>query len=544
MLPGKKFTPELILQILWRRCWLLVVPLFLGGLAGLLYSRSIPDMYRSDALIQVVPQRVPDSYVQSTVTERVEDRLKSLSQQVMSRTQLERIIEEFDLYPELRRARPMEDVVETMNSNVEIEPVRNRLATRGSPTVESFHVRFVSTDARTAQRVVERISRIIIDENARDRGSLAEATNQFLDGQLADARARLEEQERRLKEFRERNSGRLPTQTQTNLQAIQSLQMQLQSLVESTARDRDRRMILERLLADASADLAAFGQSPPMAAAPVGAGDSASVAANATPQQRLEAARAALAQLELKLKPQHPDVQRMKRVIRDLEAQVAVEETQQPLTPGQPPARAVSSDELARRERVREMRAEIESLDRQVEFKESEGRRIRGLIADYQGKLEAVPGVESAWIALTRDYDTLQETYKNLLQKSENSKVAANLEQRQIGEQFRIVDPARVPERPFSPNRLQITGVAFSLSLAVGLGLIALLEFFDTTMKSETDVLGALALPVLAVVPLVATAVDRTRERRWKLGMAAAGAVSIVASGALVWWLELWRYAM
>ena len=120
------------------------------------------------------------------------------------------------------------------------------------------------------------------------------------------------------------------------------------------------------------------------------------------------------------------------------------------------------------------MRAEIESLDRQIAFKEGEEQRLRAEIGDYQARLEAVPGIESEWVALTRDYDTLQATYRELLSKSENSKMAASLEQRQIGEQFRILDPPRVPLKPHSPNRIRINLMGTLAGLGLGLLLVGL----------------------------------------------------------------------
>jgi polysaccharide chain length determinant protein (PEP-CTERM system associated) len=543
MLPGKKLTPDVILRVLLRRRWLIVTPFFLGVMGSLLYSRTVPDRFESNTLLQVVPQRVPDSYVRSTVTAEAEERIKALSEQVMSRSQLERIIQELNLYPDLRQAMPMEDVVQAMNRSVLIQPIVNR--TRWPPSVDAFRVRFTYTDPVLAQRVVERVARTIIDENSRDRSTLAESTSTFMDSQLADARRRLEEQEKKLKEFRERNSGRLPTQMQTNMQAITNTQMQLQALVESTARDRDRKAMLERLAADAAADLSTSIAAPitPSPAPPQG-DPTGALPASATPAQRLEAARTMLAQLQLKLKPEHPDVIRTKRVVRDLERQVAAEEAQQPLTPNQVPTRPGSADEQRKRESLRQMRAEIDSLGRQIEFKESEERRLRAQMADYQGRLEAVPGLESTWIALTRDYDTLQATYRDLLTKTENSKIAANLEERQIGEQFRIVDPARASQRPISPNRLMISGGGAAIGLGLSLLLLGLLEYGDSTMRTEEDVLGALSLPVLALVPYVSTASDRVREKRKRVALAAAVAVMLLATGGVAWWLELWRYAV
>lgn len=191
---------------------------------------------------------------------------------------------------------------------------------------------------------------------------------------------------------------------------------------------------------------------------------------------------------------------------------------------------------------MRDRRAEIESLDRQIKFGESEAGRIRGQIADYQNRIESVPGIESEWIALTRDYDTLQETYKALLTKSEDSKVAANLERRQIGEQFRVLDPPRVSDQATGANRLQINAGGLGLGFLLGLGLVGFLEFRDTSFRSGVDVLNALSLPVLAAVPFAATTADqeRARQRQRMFTMVALAVVAV--SGVVFWYLQLWKY--
>jgi len=190
------------------------------------------------------------------------------------------------------------------------------------------------------------------------------------------------------------------------------------------------------------------------------------------------------------------------------------------------------------------MRAELESLDRQIVFKEGEERRLRGEIGGYQARLEAVPGIESEWIALTRDYDTLQETYRGLLMKSENSKMAASLEQRAIGEQFRILDPARVPLKPHSPDRLRINLVGTMAGLGLGVVLLGLAHYRDTTMRSEGDALGAFKLPVLVLVPLVKTEADLLRGKRRRLLAAAAVGAASIATGAMAWYLQLWKFIL
>jgi len=546
MLPGQELTVESVLKLLRRQRWLLIVPSFLGVLGGLLYSRSQPSLYRSDAVIQVVPQRVPESYVSATVTERVEDRLRTLAQQVLSRTQLEKLITEFNLFPEERRKYPLEDVIELMTKRILIEPLATDQTSRRESQSEAFRVSFDYEDAGVAQKVVERLASFFIDTNARERGAQAEQTSQFLEAQLADARSRLEAQDKLMKTFRERNSGRLPTQTQTNMQAIQNTQMALQAMVESLARDRDRKLMLERLYNDAAADSAAGSAASAPAASDVSGTGSTSGAlpTNATPQQKLDAARGLLAQQETRLSPKHPDVMRLKRLIADLEKQVAAEELQRPVSPDAGLEVPANQEEARRRDKLREMRAEVESLDRQIAFKEGEEKRLRGEIGAYQSRLESVPGIESEWIKLTRDYDTLQEKYRELLAKSENSKMAASLEQRQIGEQFRILDPARVPLKPNSPNRIRINAIGTAAGLGLGVFLVGLAYYLDSTMRSEADVLGAINLPVLALLPLVTTEADRRRQqRRGRIIVSAVVGVCIVTA-ALFWWLRLWKFVV
>jgi uncharacterized protein involved in exopolysaccharide biosynthesis len=234
----------------------------------------------------------------------------------------------------------------------------------------------------------------------------------------------------------------------------------------------------------------------------------------------------------------------MKLFIEDLQRQADADALQRPLSPEAAEDRGLSPDEARRREGLRQKKAEIESLDRQIAFKEGEEKRLRKVVGDYQARLEAVPGVESEWVSLTRDYDTLQASYRELLAKSENSKMAASLEQRAIGEQFRLLDPARVPLKAQSPNRLRINGIATLGGLGFGLLLVGLVAYRDSTMRSEADVLGAIELPILALVPFVTTEAD-TRRAQWRrIFVSVAVVAAVVATGALVWFLQLWRFVV
>src|SRR2546429_4599332 len=218
MIPGKKYTPEEFLQIAWDRKWFIVIPFVLTSIGAVAAARMMPNQFRSESLIQIIPQRVPESYVRSTVTSRIEDRLQALRQQVLNRTRLERIIDDFKLFQDQRRTRVMEDLVEQARDHVSIEIVKG----------DAFKVSFTSDDPKTAMQVTERLASLIIEENLRDRESLAEGADQFLETQLDDARQRLVEHEKKLEAYRKLHSGELPSQQESNLRVLQNTQLQIQ----------------------------------------------------------------------------------------------------------------------------------------------------------------------------------------------------------------------------------------------------------------------------------------------------------------------------
>ncbi|MEP7309754.1 MAG: GNVR domain-containing protein [Acidobacteriota bacterium] len=520
MLPGKRYTVEDVLHLAWQWRWLIVLPWIVVAVATFLVVKRLPNAYRSESLIQVVPPRVPEGYVRATVTARLSDRLPVISQQIMSRTRLERVIQDFDLYAEERKNKLMEDVVSSMRDDVSVQIVKG----------DAFQISYSSNDARTAMKVTERLASLFIDENLRDREGLAEGANQFLESQLDEARRRLVEHETKLSEYKRQYNGELPSQTQSNLQVIGSSQSQAQGLSESINRDRDRRLMLERMLSDASADtpVATPARRAPLSSEAAGPTPTPSAAA------QLEAARGQLRIVELRLKPQHPDVIRLKRAIRDLEARAEAEALQAPVSAEPAPVAPVDT---ARQNKIRDLRVEMENLDQQIARKAEAQAKLEASISSYQHRVEASSGRELDLIGLTRDYETIQRMYTNLLMKSQEAQVAANLERRQIGEQFKVIDPARVPERPYSPDRLRLNGMGAIGGLLLGLGMVAVIEFRNSTFRTEQDILTVLSLPVLATVPAIVTPTERRIARRRRLIAAGIG-VSFLLCGvtaAAVW---------
>jgi polysaccharide chain length determinant protein (PEP-CTERM system associated) len=516
VIPGKTYKPEDVLEAAWRRRWFIVAPLVLFTVTAVTVSLLLPDRYRSEATLLIVPQRVPENYVRATVTARLDERLRSIGQQILTRTQLERIMQEFDLYPNERRTMIMEDVIELMKKDIDIGPPRGNAGT--------FTVSFEAGNPRTAMVVTERLASLFIRQNLEDRSAFAEQTGQFLDSQLEESRRKLKDHEAKLEAFKRENPGRMPEEMQANQMALGAAQGQLQSLQETIYRDRDRQLMLQQMLSDAKAQMAAIEKNV----------DPALPAATQPAARQLEAAKQALRIMSMKLRPEHPDIRSQQRLIRDLEQKAAAEALQQPVTPAvaapATPAEAVLASKIA------EMQAEWDQIDRRMAAKQDDEKRLLASINTARQRLESIPTVSTRLTELMRDYTTLQGQYQSLLAKSQEAKIAANMERREIGEQFKIIDPPRLPPRPVSPNRTRVNLLGSCLGLALGLAFAVLLEYRDTSLRSEEDVLTALCLPVLAFVPTMITAAERRKQQRLRVLLASSGLVAVALSVAVVAW--------
>ncbi len=503
VLPGRKYAIEDFLRIAWRRKWLILLPFVVVSVATVLVVRRLPDVYRSETTILVIPQRVPDSYVRATVTDRIGDRLQSLNQQILSRSSLEKIIVELNLFQNERSTTSMEDLIARMRNTVKVDPVRGGCV-QGQLTS--------SPDPVTAQVVTERLATLFIQMNVEDRGSLAQGTSVFLKERLVEQEQRLIEQEKKLEAYRLAHAGELPSQAASNVQGLQSARAQLQTLVDSMNRERERLGTKERELGDLLVPEPA-GAVPPAGVSSPSGGSSTPAA---SPVEELAEARSQLLTMEERLTAEHPDVRRLRRRVAQLEAQVQVLKSQRPAAPATAavPAPAQTPNELQRERRIRDLRAEIDAINQRIGALQRDQQRILQEINVYQARLEAVPVRESEQVELMRDYETVQTLYRDLLSKHEAAKIAEAMEKGRVGEQFRVLDPALIPDRPYSPDRLKLNALGIAFGLLIGLGIVAALEFMDSTLKSEEDIRTVLALPVIATIPVFSPKLPRGQRVR------------------------------
>jgi len=240
VIPGKRFTPDDIVRAAWRRRWWIVVPTVLVTIGAAIASLMAPERYRATALVQVLAPAVPNEVVQSTVGTRfrMEERLLTLQRAILTRPRLQKIVEDFNLYSDLRKSQVMDTVIDVMAKDTVFDPVDQ----------EIFKIGYTANDAQTSYNVAKRLTELVLEESTKDREGLANATQDFLQSQLDDAQKRLLEQEKKLSDYRTKYSGELPDQQAANLQVLNSAQLQLQQLGENLNRDRSDRLLLVRQL--------------------------------------------------------------------------------------------------------------------------------------------------------------------------------------------------------------------------------------------------------------------------------------------------------
>jgi polysaccharide biosynthesis transport protein len=512
-------------QIIRRRRWLLMLPIFLCWAAVWIVCWFVPPVYRSEALILIEQQKVPEHYVVSNVAADLQERLQSMTQQVLSRTRLRRIIGELHLYAaESQRLSP-DELVERMRKDIKIDMVD----TPNRPgELTAFKISYSASDPRLTQQVTSSLSSFFIDENLRSREKESEDTTEFLDAQLQDARKHLEEQEAKLREFKNQHLGELPSQLSSNLQILSGLQNRLQDANERLERAEQQKVYLNSLLSQYQA-----------LSKQIRDGEKGTALSPNGLDDQLENLKRQLADLEAEYTDKYPDVVKMKDEITETEQLKAKNESDlnQPKDKGKdkdsnPAKAAAASADVADLRGADpktvsptlEIRSQIKSNEMEIQDRKQEIKKLEQYVDDYKARLNETPVREQQLSDITRDYDQSRANYESLLAKSNQSALSTNLEKRQQGEQFRIIDPPNLPTKPFWPNRLQLSLFGMGAGAVLGIGCAALAESADDRIHQERAIGGISRLPVLGIVPPMLTASER-RRHIWRVAGESAAAV-------------------
>ncbi len=468
----EKVEIEKYKDIAIRRMWWIIIPFLLSILVGTGYYLKLPKIYRASTLILVQPQKVPADYVREIVSTDIEDRVRTITQQVTSRTNLEKIIKQFDIYAEPGTHMFMEDKVENLRRRITVD-----VSSSGRRGATSFQISFTGKYPKQLADVTNALTSYFIAENLKLREDQAIGTAEFLTDELETIRRRLLEKEEQLKRYRERYMGGLPEQLDTNLRILERIQDQITTNQENLREAENRKLLIQQQLAEAKK----IRESP--APLPAITGEE--------PEQSLEQLKTLLVSLEARYTERHPDVIRLKQKISDFESKEKPEATESDKVVED---RGTTQAERSLVNQLREIALEIINL-------KAEAVQLNSQIKWYETLVENTPKREQELISLSRDYDNIRETYNSLLSRKLEAELAVSMERKQKGEQFRILDPAKVPIRPFKPNMQRILLMCVFAGFALGCGVAYLREIMDTSFRRPEEIEEVLHVPVLASLP-------------------------------------------
>lgn len=510
-------NPTLGLADWWPRIWrhrlLFLVCAFLGWAAGTTIGALLPARYRSETVILIEQQRVPEHYVEPNIAIDLQVRLQTMSEQILSRTRLMGIIEKFGLYPKAKGKIDSDAIVEAMRKDIGINLVRND--GRG---VSAFKVSYSANSPFIAQQVTAELTSLFIGEDLRNRTLMSENTTAFLEMQLDAARKNLEEQEQRLREFKTKYLGQLPEQTASNVQILAGLQARLQAATDALNQAQQQRLYLQSLMAEYRS------------IHPAGAQDNGSTSAlppSYELDQRLEKLRSQLADLRAKYTELHPDIVRVKQEIAATTQLRDEAEKQRKAADPETTQVAQSSGNVAERGNTPflQVASQLKANQLDIDNRQREIKRIEAEVESYQQRLNLAPAREQEMAALTRDHEQSRAYYDSLLAKRNQSGMATDLERQQQGEQFRMIDPPSLPQKPYSPNRLMFCFAGLGGGFALAVVMLAVLEFASPRLYREEEVRNLIESPMVISIPPVITEAEKRRTRAYQIAEAACAFV-------------------
>jgi protein tyrosine kinase modulator len=490
------FDISKILNTLDRRKGLIVSVFVVVASLAVYLATVLPNVYQSNALILVTPQRVPTSFVASTVTIDLSERMQSITQEIMSRTQLEKIVREFNLYPKVVS---FEDRIVVLRASVKIESRRNNV----------FQLSFESEDPEKAKQVTSRLGSLFIEQNLNAREQQAQGTKSFINAETERLRKELEEQEAVVTKYKAAHGYELTDQLDTNLRSLEQLRRGLEGNNQRLLALQDRKAILQKQ--NVEADIPKVDPLAGPLAIPL----------NSVPQSvQLEMKKKELDSLLQRYSNKHPDVIRAKKEIQALE-----NESSEPI-PNQPNSTKTSNTNPVKRV----LQTQITDIDSEIKALYAQSEGIRSQISLLQARVDNTPVRALELTKISRGYDITLKKYQDLLAKSLESELAENMEKKQKGEQFQILDPANFPVKPARPNRLMIILMGLVAGLAGGIGLAIFWDNLDSSFRRGEEINAYVNVPLLATLPALVTRGSVLEQRRAQ-GLLVLASIGTLAVG-------------
>ncbi len=511
------FDLQHYLGLVRRRHIHFLIPLFIGWAIVWTASWVLPPRYQSSTLILVEQPSMPKNYVTPNISDDLQERLQSITQQILSRTRLLHIIDKFGLYASEAAKPSPDEKVELMRKDVAIELVRDARS-----QISSFNVSYTSRDPHIAQQITGELTNLFINENLEVRQQQSEDTTKFLETQLEAARQSLAQQEDRIRQFKGQHVGEMPGQLASNLQILSGLQSQLRNEEDALNSAKQQHVYLQTLEEQYRA-LQGSGKSR----------DGATVGVPALDQE-LHKLKTQLADLSSHYTDRHPDVRKLKEQITETK-RMRDQLLASPKTKGDGAVDGENTGSFSQgmdsTEAAISPQIQSQLSSNQVEITNRE-RAIAGLTAkidEYQARLNQEPVREQQLADLTRGYEQSKANYDELLKKKNDSAMATSMELLQQGERFHVVDPPSLPQKPEFPNRMKFCGIGLGIGLALGLVVAGAFEILDDRLHNVKDIRKLLPKEVIGEIPAIVTVWDAEIAKR-KLWLSLATAAAVFAT--------------
>jgi polysaccharide biosynthesis transport protein len=486
------------LDVARRRYPYFLMAVFFGWLAVWGASWVLPVSYKSSTLILVEQPTMPKDYVVSNVNDDLQERMQSITEQILSRSRLLQIIEKSNLYS---GGGTPDEKVARMRKSVGLELVHDA----SNVKIAAFKIAYSAPDPHVAQQITGELTNLFINENLEVRQQQSEDTTKFLEGQLETARQSLNAQDAKIRAFKGEHVGDLPTQQATNLQILAGMQAQLQNEQDGISAARQQQVYLQTLIS----------QYRSLQASPKTAGGTALP----TIEKELDTLRSQLADLSAKYTDRYPDVEKLKAQIAktekqrdDLIADMKLHANDNKESDSVSAARDIGDPTQA--SPLLQLQGQLQSNRLEIENREHAIDTLKEKVSEYQARLNDEPVREQQLADLTRGYDQSKANYDELLKKENESKMATSMERLQKGERFRMIDPPSLPLKPDFPNRLKFCAMGLGFGLAMGVLLVACLEFMDDRLHSEKGIKALLPMKVISEIPDILTPSEELKSKR------------------------------
>jgi polysaccharide chain length determinant protein (PEP-CTERM system associated) len=490
-------------EILLRRKWFIMFCILLITFAASVYCVVSKEMFKSTSSILVIPQKIPDAYIKSTVDIRlaIEEKINTLQLQVLTKTRLKSIIDELDLFPELTGEGREKEALKLMRKRIIVGMLGSKDRNREVRNV--FSIEYAHEDPQVAKLVNSKLTSLFIGENIRRREQQAVGTIELFESQGKEVEKQLEDKDRGIREFRTKYLGELPEQLDSNLRMLERYKEDLKSNRDSIRSAKDRLLLINTQIAELKAKTGIIDSKDATGEDDESQDSLKTLSLSAQIAQK----RGMLSQLRLKYTESHPEIRFLKGEIGELEKELKKSGS------GKDGSRKLLNEDYAY------YSPETEQMSQQIAILMQQKRainlEIKNLIRDqaeitklvdlYSLRVENTPKREHQLKELTRDYNNLKEYYEELTNKKMDADLSKSMESREQGEQFQLLEPPSLPSQPYKPARLMVMALAVLLSISAGVGGAIGLEYMDNTIKTPGEFKEIVDIPVLVSLPLVLT---------------------------------------